>query len=159
MSLSARELEQFVAELAATPARWRPFVRHADDARVYEQIWDAPDVNAWLICWTHDQDTGFHDHHHSAAAIAVIAGAVREERLRLGDPPRARTISAGKTFTVPPVAIHRVLHAGAEPAVTLHAYSPPLLYTGAYRIDEHGELQRELLSTEDELRPAALTRA
>jgi quercetin dioxygenase-like cupin family protein len=134
-------------------------VRHADDVRVYEQIWNAPDVNAWLICWSHDQDTGFHDHHHSAAAIAVIAGAVREERLRLGDPPRARTISAGKTFTVPPVAIHRVLHAGDEPAVTLHAYSPPLVYTGTYRIDEHGELQRELLSIEHELRPKALSRA
>jgi quercetin dioxygenase-like cupin family protein len=159
VSLRTIELERFVAKLAATPERWRPFVRHADDVRVYEQIWNAPDVNAWLICWSHDQDTGFHDHHHSAAAIAVIAGAVREERLRLGDPPRARTISAGKTFTVPPVAIHRVLHAGDEPAVTLHAYSPPLVYTGAYRIDEHGELQRELLSIEHELRPKALSRA
>jgi hypothetical protein len=43
--------------------------------------------------------------------------------------------------------------------VTLHAYSPPLVYTGAYRIDEHGELQRELLSIEHELRPKALSRA
>jgi quercetin dioxygenase-like cupin family protein len=159
VSVTIPRLEQFVARLAATPERWQPLVRHADDVRVYEQIWDAPDVNAWLICWTRDQDTGFHDHHHSGAAIAVLAGAVREERLRLGSPPRARTVSAGSTFTVPPVAIHRVLHAGGQPAVTLHAYSPPLTCTGAYRLGPGGELQRELLSLEQGLRPAALARA
>ena len=52
--------------------------------RVYEQIWDDDDVNAWVICWSEDQDTGFHDHDNSAAAIAVISGQLREERLRLG---------------------------------------------------------------------------
>jgi mannose-6-phosphate isomerase-like protein (cupin superfamily) len=158
-ALTVPQLEQFVARLALTPELWQPFVRHAEDVRVYEQIWDAADVNAWLICWTHDQDTGFHDHHRSAAAISVVSGAVREERLRLGSAPRSRTISAGSAFTVPPVAIHRVLHAGDVPAVTLHAYSPPLTCTGAYRIGPDGELQRELMSLEDELRPAALSRA
>lgn len=154
MSLGASELQHFVARLVAAPERWQPFIRHSDDARVYEQIWDAADVNAWLICWSQDQDTGFHDHHQSTAAIAVISGAVREERLRLGSPPRARVIGAGSSFTVPPVAIHRVLHAGSGPAVTLHAYSPPLVLTGAYRMGPDGELQRELMSVEDELRPS-----
>jgi len=55
-------------------------------------------------------------------------------------------------FTVPAVAIHRVLHAGGPPAVTIHAYSPPLVRTGAYRIGQDGVLERELLSSEDELR-------
>jgi hypothetical protein len=53
---------------------------------------------------------------------------------------------------MPPVAIHRVLHAGVEPAVTIHAYSPPLRRTGAYRVNANGELQREPLSFEQELR-------
>jgi hypothetical protein len=52
------------------------------------------------------------------------------------------------------VAIHRVLHSGDAPAVTIHAYSPPLARTGAYRIGADGELERELLSGEEELRPA-----
>ena len=42
------------------------------------------DVNAWLICWSEDHDTGFHDHDASAAAITVMAGHVREDRLRFG---------------------------------------------------------------------------
>jgi quercetin dioxygenase-like cupin family protein len=157
VSLTPTELERFVAELAAAPERWQHAVRHASDVRVYEQIWDDAHVNAWLICWSQDQDTGFHDHDESLAAIGVISGQVREDRLRLGRPPRSRVLGPGSIFTVPAVAIHRVLHAGRAPAVTLHAYSPPLVRTGAYRIGPDGELERQLLSYEEELRatPAA----
>jgi quercetin dioxygenase-like cupin family protein len=152
MTLAPAELEQFLATLVAERERWEHLVRHADDARVYEQIWDDEDVNAWVICWSEDQDTGFHDHDLSAAAIAVISGAVREDRLRLGSSPRSRLTAAGDSFTVPPVAIHRVMHAGSAPAVTIHAYSPPLTRTGVYRVDAGGELQRESLTLEEELR-------
>ena len=152
MSLTPRALDRFVAELAAAPDRWQHLVRHADDVRVYEQIWDDADVNAWLICWSEDQDTGFHDHDLSAATIAVISGAVREERLRLGSEPLARVIGAGSDFSVEPTAIHRVMHAGTAPAVTIHAYSPPLTRTGVYRVGAGGELRRESLTLEEELR-------
>ena len=152
MSLSPAELERFVSDLAASPERWHHLVRHASDARVYEQIWDDEDLNAWVICWSEDQDTGFHDHDESSAAIAVISGKVREDRLRIGGEPRTRVLGPGSVFTVPAVAIHRVLHGGGPPAVTIHAYSPPLVKTGSYRIGPDGELERELLSNEDELR-------
>ena len=152
MSLSAEQLERFTAGLVAATERWSHLVRHTDDVRVYEQIWDDGDVNAWLICWSEDQDTGFHDHDESAAAITVVAGTVREDRLTLAGPPRVREFGAGETFTVPPVAIHRVLHAGDGPAVTIHAYSPPLRRTGAYRVGVDGELERESQAYEVELR-------
>jgi quercetin dioxygenase-like cupin family protein len=157
VSLSSTELERFAAGLAGTPERWRHLVRHAGDVRVYEQIWDDDDVNAWVICWSEDQDTGFHDHDESAAAITVVSGSVREDRLTLGGEPIRREIGPGTTFTLAPVAIHRVLHSGDEPAVTIHAYSPPLRRTGAYRVAQDGALERESLDFEVELRgePAA----
>jgi quercetin dioxygenase-like cupin family protein len=154
MSLSPHELQAFVARLAATPELWQPHVRHSSEARVYEQICDHDDVNAWLICWSTDQDTGFHDHDESAAAIAVIEGQVREDRLRLAAMPETRVIGAGTTFVVAPTAIHRVLHAGTTPAVTIHAYSPRLTRTGAYRIGPGGELERASQSYEQELSAA-----
>lgn len=155
--LTTRELERFVRRLANTPESWAQLVRPADDMRVHEQIWDDPDVNAWVICWTDDQDTGFHDHDESAAAIAVVAGQVREDRLRLLGSPAVRTIRAGETFTVAPESIHRVVHSGTRPAVTIHAYSPPLARMGAYRRGTDGELEREALSVTETLRaePAA----
>jgi mannose-6-phosphate isomerase-like protein (cupin superfamily) len=82
----------------------------------------------------------------------VITGRVREDRLTLDSEPLSRELTAGETFTVPPVAIHRVLHAGDGTAVTIHAYSPPLRRTGAYRLGPGGELERESQDYEAELR-------
>ena len=152
MSLSIDELRDFAAALAATPERWAHHIRHDGDARVYEQIWDDGELNAWVICWSEDSDTGFHDHDESAAGITVVSGSVREDRLTLGGAPRSREFGPGETFTVEPVAIHRVLHAGDGPAVTIHAYSPPLRRTGAYRVGPEGDLQRESQPFEVELR-------
>ena len=46
-------------------------------------------------------------------------------------------------------------HAGTAPAVTLHAYSPPLRRMGAYRVEPGGVLQRHPLAKDEELRPYA----
>src|SRR6201994_3761834 len=121
MSLAPDQLERFAAGLAGAPERWAHLGRPAADIRVFEQIWDDEDVNAWLICWSEDQDTGFHDHDDSGAAIRVIDGQVREDRLCLGAEPEARVLGPGTTFSIPPTAIHRVLHSGTGPAVTIHA--------------------------------------
>ncbi|MGA9860189.1 MAG: hypothetical protein WBQ18_20145, partial [Solirubrobacteraceae bacterium] len=50
---------------------------------------------AWVICWSEDQDTGFHDHDESAAGIAVVSGRVREDRLTLGGRTGAYRTGAG----------------------------------------------------------------
>ena len=86
-------------------------------------------------------DTGFHDHDESAAAIAVLDGAISEERLALGGPVQV-TLTAGTTVTIAREAIHRVRHAGQAPAVTLHAYSPPLQRVGTYEVASDGALLR-----------------
>ena len=54
---------------------------------------------------------------------------------------------------IPALDIHRVLHAGSEPAVTIHAYSPPLLRLGSYEVEPSGQLRRPSVSSETELRP------
>ena len=82
----------------------------------------------------------------------MIDGHVREDRLCLVGEPRRRVIGPGHTFSVPPTAIHRVLHAGERPAVTIHAYSPPLTRTGAYWVGPDGDLQRVSQSFEEELK-------
>jgi quercetin dioxygenase-like cupin family protein len=152
MSLSFAELTAFVAELEADTERWRDLVRHDPNQRIYELLWDDENVNAWLICWSRDDDTGFHDHDASAAAITVIDGHVREDRLRLNGEPRTTVNGPGAIIAIPPNAIHRVLHAGDVPAVTIHAYSPPLVRIGAYVVSDDGELLREAQDGAEELR-------
>ncbi len=100
-----------------------------------------------------DHDTGFHDHDLSAGALSVVRGSVCEERLVLGGAPSSRTLSAGESLTFAASDIHRVAHAGSEPAVTLHAYSPPLWRMGAYEVSPEGTLRRHSMSYAEELRP------
>ncbi len=153
--LTPGELEAFVRELAERPELWIERVRHDATQRVYEELLSDAHMTAWLICWMNDHDTGFHDHDVSAGAVAVVGGRVHEERLTIGGQPRRRTFAAGDAFHFSPADIHRVRHAGADPAVTLHVYSPPLARMGAYVIDEHGVLARRTQGSSEELRPLA----
>ncbi len=151
--LTGPELSAFVAELADRPELWIHLVRHDSSQRVYEALFSDVFLTAWLICWSEDHDTGYHDHDLSAGAVSVVGGRVREERLTIDGPPRDRTFVAGDSFHFSAADIHRVRHAGADPAVTLHVYSPPLSRMGAYVIGEDGVLERHPVSSGEELRP------
>jgi predicted metal-dependent enzyme (double-stranded beta helix superfamily) len=151
--LERDELRALVERLAADPERWRHLVSHDSDQRVYEELLRDEHVSVWLICWMEDQDTGFHDHDVSAGALAVVEGKVREERLVVGGPPTRRVYGPGETLDFAAADIHRVLHDGDAPAVTLHAYSPPLWRMGAYLVEPDGTLQRHSVSYAEELRP------
>ncbi len=151
--LSGEELGVYVAALADTPELWIDLVRHDPGQRRYEELLSDDHLTAWLICWMDDHDTGFHDHDVSSGAVAVVGGRVREERLRLDGPPIDRVFAVGEAFHFSPADIHRVRHAGSDPAVTLHVYSPPLLRMGAYFVGEDGVLARRPTAAAEELRP------
>ncbi|MEA2288053.1 MAG: hypothetical protein QOD55_50 [Solirubrobacteraceae bacterium] len=157
--LDAPELEDLVTRLAGRPDLWAHLVRHDPGERVYEEVLRDNHVAVWLICWMEDHDTGFHDHDLSSGAVAVLAGGVREERLVLAGPPAGRSFGPGGSFTFGPADIHRVLHEGDQPAVTIHAYSPPLRGMGVYQVDEQGTLQRRPTPSSEELRAGAAATA
>ena len=151
--LGRAELRRIVTGLAAAPEGWSHLVRHDPAQRVFECLRLDDQIEIWLICWMPGHDTGFHDHDLSAGAVAVAAGSVREDRLVLGAEPSTRVLGPGSTFSFEPSDIHRVQHAGAEPAVTIHAYSPPLWRMGAYEVHPEGRLLRHSISYAEELRP------
>ncbi len=153
--LDCEQLLAVAEQIAARPERWAQLVEHDPEQRTYRELFRDAHLDVWLICWSRDHDTGFHDHDLSAGAVAVAAGAVREERLVLGrglDDPISRTAGSGSSFAFNASDIHRVLHAGGEPAVTIHAYSPPLVRMGSYAVEDSGQLQRHAVSYETELR-------
>ncbi len=135
------------------PELWVHLVKHDSTQRLYEELLSDEHLTAWLICWMDGHDTGFHDHDGSAGAVAVVSGAVREERLVIDGPPRKRTCAVGDVFHFSPADIHRVRHVGSDPAVTLHVFSPPLQSMGSYLVDEDGVLARHPVSHTEELRP------
>jgi predicted metal-dependent enzyme (double-stranded beta helix superfamily) len=153
--LEREELRRVVGSLSARHDLWQRHVRHDAGQRVFEHLFGDAHISLWLVCWMDGHDTGFHDHDVSSGAVTVISGEVVESRLLLGAPPRGRRFRAGETFDFGASDIHRVEHAGAEPAVTIHAYSPPLRGMGSYAWEPEGALQRISLPYQQELKPLA----
>jgi mannose-6-phosphate isomerase-like protein (cupin superfamily) len=147
-------LHQVVEAWAKDEPAWRSLIRHDEAERVYELVHRDDDVELYLVCWMPGHDTGFHDHDHSAAAITVLEGAITEERLSLTGTVE-RQVASGETLTIAKEAIHRVRHAGQTPAVTLHAYSPPLSRVGTYEFADDGALLRHPRPAETPLEAAA----
>ena len=139
-------------EIARDRSRWAGLVRHDPAQRVFAPLDAGRYAGAWLICWMPGHDTGFHDHDHSAGAVAVVSGQVREERIGPDWQVAGTTYGAGDVFSFVSGDIHRMRHVGDEPAVSIHVYSPKLQVMGAYAFGTGG-MQRHLLGPDDELKP------
>ena len=150
--LEPAALERFAATLARTATDRHLRLEDEPSERSYRPIWADEHVNAWMIRWCDDADTGFHDHDASGAGIVVLEGIVVEERLVLGGLPIARRFGAGESFHMAASAIHRIRHGGGSPALTVHAYSPPLTIQGVYREGDDGTLERHTMPYTEELR-------
>lgn len=148
------ELAQLVAEIAARPEVWEPLVHHDHEERTCVALLANEHVGIWVISWLPGHDTGWHDHAGSVGAVAVATGTVCEERPSWGPERIALEAAARESFTFGDTDIHRVIAIGDQPAVTIHAYSPPLQAMGIYRPDEHGAMTRSTISWEETLAAA-----
>jgi mannose-6-phosphate isomerase-like protein (cupin superfamily) len=151
--LERDELRRLVTQIAADPRQWRALVRHGTPDRAFEQLRRDEHVDIWVITWTNGNDTGFHDHDVSRGAVAVVEGEVIEERLVLGGAPRELRHRAGDAFDFDASHVHRMRQDRDAPAVSIHAYSPPLWRMGTYVVAPDGTLRRRSISYAEELRP------
>ena len=152
-NLDQAELEALVDQLAREPERWAHLVDYSDEKRVFVSLYRDDYVDVWLLCWTRENDTGWHDHDVSSGAVRVIQGALLESNPRIGGEPAMRVVPAGEAFSFGPDHIHR-LTGDHDRSVSIHAYSPPLWRLGQYAIDPEGVMRRRSISYADELRPA-----
>jgi hypothetical protein len=154
LSLSA--LRGLVGRVAANEAAWHPLVDLDVEHRHFAQLWRDDHVDVWVISWMNGHDTGYHDHDLSRGAVAIVEGELVEERLVIGAAPRRRHYRAGERFDFDASHVHRMHQTGGGPAVSIHAYSPPLWRMGAYAIETDGTLRRTSISYAEELRPVGI---
>lgn len=150
--LTRAELEELVADIAGRTESWGHHVAFDGDERVYVSLHRDAHVDVWLLCWTPENDTGWHDHDVSSGAVAVVTGELVESNLTLSDGARESRVGAGRVFSFGPDHIHRLTGA-VHGSVSVHAYSPPLWRMGQYAVNDDGVLRRMSLSYADELRP------
>ncbi|AFL87516.1 Rhodanese-related sulfurtransferase [Terriglobus roseus DSM 18391] len=124
------ELAQIALEFAATDG-WLHRVQLSNDHRWYERLHHGADYDLWAISWMPGQSTGFHDHGESAGAFVVVTGVLEEHRP--GEEPQS--ISPGQSRTFGSDFAHDVRNVSLGPAVSIHAYSPPLSEMNEYELD------------------------
>jgi predicted metal-dependent enzyme (double-stranded beta helix superfamily) len=137
--LSQACLRELVAAVAAREDSWAGLVRFDAGRRWYRRLELAGDREVWLLSWLPGQATGFHDHGHAAGAFAVAQGRLRERTVATEHgQARQRTVARGSIRSFGPRYVHDVANACTEPAVTVHAYSPPLTDMRRYELTESG---------------------
>jgi predicted metal-dependent enzyme (double-stranded beta helix superfamily) len=100
------------------------------ERRWHRRIHRDETVDVWLIGWLPTQSTRLHDHGGSSGAFTVVSGELSEvtfvgsgqragavrERAHIAD----ASVSFGASY------VHDVRNVSGAPAVSVHAYSPPL---------------------------------
>ena len=137
-SRTPEELANVVSAFASSDG-WLDRVRLRANGRWYERLYHGPDYDIWVISWLPGQSTGFHDHGDSSGAFVVATGTLEEHRS--GEP--ARVIQSGKPRAFGPDYAHDVRNASLAPAISIHAYSPPLDEMNEYELDGSQLVPRE----------------
>lgn len=136
--LSPAQLGEIVRETAAAEDSWRPIVRFTEGPRWFRRLALAAEYEVWLLSWLPGQHTGFHDHGDARGAFAVAQGELRESLAVPGRTAvRHRTAAASSVTSFGGRHLHDVGNVGA-PAVSVHAYSPPLTAMRRYEMAPSG---------------------
>ncbi|SFS13917.1 Rhodanese-related sulfurtransferase [Granulicella pectinivorans] len=137
-SRTPEQLVDIVSRFAASEG-WLDRVRLRTEHRWYERLHLGADYDIWVISWMPGQATGFHDHGESAGAFVVTTG-VLEEHL---PGKRSHAIYPGQPRGFGFEYTHDVRNSSLAPAVSIHAYSPPLSEMNEYELDGTDLVRRD----------------
>ena len=125
-------LADIVAGLAEATPLWSAAVRHGPDGRRPVRLIATDRYEVWVIGWTTGQHVRMHDHGGSAGAFVVTSGELSEV-LPDGRGGRVeRDLATGRLRHLAVGMVHDVVNRGAEPATSVHVYSPPLTHMTYY---------------------------
>ena len=135
------ELADIVSQFAATDG-WMDRVRLRTEDRWYERLYQGPDHDIWVISWMPGQSTGYHGHGESAGAFVLATGVLEEHR----PGEQSLVVAPGKPRAFGAEYAHDVRNVSLAPAVSIHAYSPPLTSMEEYDLDGNELVPRERAS-------------
>ena len=145
ISRTPEELASIVSLFASSDG-WMDKVRLHAERRWYERLYQGPDHDIWVISWLPGQSTGFHDHGASSGSFVVATGTLEEH----SPGEWTREIHPGKPRAFGPGYAHDVRNVSVAPAISIHAYSPPLGEMNEYELDGSRLIPRERAPGKDE---------
>ncbi|MGA2529494.1 MAG: rhodanese-like domain-containing protein [Acidimicrobiales bacterium] len=142
--MSPRQLGALTAAAAANRLLWQGLVVEDAECRWYLRVHRSQTCDLWLLGWMPGQDTDWHDHGGSSGSLCVAEGVLTENfRTSGGHRVRSRQLRATERAIFGPAHVHNVTQCGEAPAVSVHAYSPPLAAMTYYELGPTGLVASE----------------
>ena len=149
--LPAHVLADIVAGFAAARPLWAGVVRHDPDGRQPARLIGTERYEVWVIGWTTGQNVRVHDHGDSAGAFVVTEGELTEVLPSGQGGAVERTLGTGRLRHLALGTVHDVVNRAAEPATSVHVYSPPLATMTYYDPDTFEPVETESIDEEHPL--------
>jgi cysteine dioxygenase len=139
-------LTDLVAELEALDIdcdEVAPFIRFSNRGYTRNLIRGGNWYNVLVLCWKNGQRSPIHDHAGSSCGVRVLRGTATETLFEFAPNGHvkalfSRDLPPGSVCASQDDDMHQVsnLQGGDADLVTLHVYSPPLLYMGTYSLTD-----------------------
>lgn len=144
--LTPEELEAVCLAVAARGDLWEDLVVDSPERRWWIVLHETASFEVRLLSWEFEQSSGWHDHAGSSGGFVVTAG-VLHERYRAEDQCSVgeRSFSSGEHGCFGAEHVHDVSHEEGKPAVSVHAYSPPLTRLTMYELTRFGFVAHEVV--------------
>ena len=136
------DLESWMSGCTLRSSSIRSFTRFSDERYVRNLMWQSPHYQALVLCWRSGQRSPIHDHVGSACVVRVFEGIAMEtvfQRAANGMiyATASRELLPGQVTASEDSDIHQMSNLQAyDDLVTLHVYSPPLLYMNTYSLTD-----------------------
>jgi cysteine dioxygenase len=134
-------LGDWLARTELTLAEVRPFLRFSAEHYLRNLIYAGPAYQALVLCWRSGQRSPIHDHTGSSCGVKVIHGVATETNFAAGPNGMvyalsSRHLPAGSTCASQDSDMHQMSNLQPEGTdlITLHIYSPALVYMNMYSI-------------------------
>jgi cysteine dioxygenase len=119
------------------------YVRFSERGYMRNLVHGGPWYNVLVLCWKNGQRSPIHDHAGSSCGVRVLRGTATETLFEFaphGDvwATTSRRHGPGSVVASQDSDMHQIsnLQAGDADLVTLHVYSPPLMWMGTYSLTD-----------------------
>lgn len=136
-----QELTSRMADLDIDCDEVAEFLHFSERGYTRNLIRAGPWYNALVLCWKNGQRSPIHDHKGSSCGVRVLHGTLTETLFELTPNGHVKAIFSrdlppGSVVGSEDTDTHQVsnLQMGDADLVTLHVYSPPLLWMGTYSL-------------------------
>jgi cysteine dioxygenase len=128
------------------------YLHFSDRAYARNQVRKGTWYHLLVLCWKNGQRSPIHDHAGSSCGVRVLRGVMTETTFVFAPNGHikalgSRDLPAGAVCGSQDDDLHQVsnLQAGGADLVTLHLYSPPLLWMGTYSMYDTSRGQEPML--------------